>query len=546
MHKNYLITALSLLFVVSSLQAQVRFLDPVFDAGSAETVTYANNFSEQFQMNIDLTADVYQPVGDTLDLRPVVVLYHTGNFLPRYFNGSAYGGKDDSVNIEILTRLVERGYVGMSATYRSGWQPAADASTRTGTLLRAVYRASQDGHAMARYLRKTVAEDDNPYRIDTSRIVFYGIGSGGYLVQAHNFLDDVAQVEQNDQFYDEAGVSLINVDTISNPEGTIAAFEHIVNHPGYSSDVALTVNLGGALGDSLWIDGDKTSGNGGYEAPFIAAHSANDPFAPFYYGLVTVPVATPLPVVRVPGSNLVVSLANERGINDVLAPANVATLPDMFGPLANTINSIVNDYKDDERPVPGSNTETFPLGRDNLWTINRTGANAGTNGTAGAVYNWFSEPILRQKITGINDARPGANLDADRIIAGEPITNPNFNQPARAKAEIDSIMAHFYPRAWYALNLNDVVSSTQNLVSTTAIALTIFPNPATDQFTVEVAESELIRSVQITDIEGRIVRTISNINSNRTVVNREGMPRGVYIVQLRLDRGVSAQKVFIR
>ncbi|OAV42772.1 hypothetical protein A3850_016170 [Lewinella sp. 4G2] len=531
-----------LLFTASALQAQVRYLDPMFDVDLTDTVVYATNFNVQLNMQTPLTADVYQPVNDEEELRPVVVLFHTGNFLPQYFNGSAYGGKKDSVNVEILSRLVERGYVGMSATYRFGWNPLAEIqSIRTGSLLQAVYRASQDAHAMARYLRKSVAEDGNPFRVDTNRIVFYGVGSGGYLVQAHNFLDDVDQIALNDQFYDQDGNVLIQVDDISNVEGTIETPRNTVNHPGYSSDVALTVNLGGALGDSLWIDGADN------EAPFFATHSATDPFAPFYYGLVTVPTTPPRAVVNVPGSNLVVTLANERGVNDVLAPANAVPLPEMFGSLATTLNATVAAYKQVQyqNPVPGSSTDVFPLGVDNLWTILRQGDAAGSLGVTGATWNWFNEPVLRGTIAFINSQVPDANIDADRIIAGEPLTNPNFNDPDAAKAEIDTIMAHFYPRAWYALDLESLVS-TEDVVSNAAVGLEIYPNPVASEFTVAVAETEKINAIRILDMEGRVLRTQSGLNTSQMTLDRQGLPTGLYIVQIMLERGMTARKVVLK
>ena len=543
MQKIYFTLAVGLLFLAGSLQAQTRYLDPMFDVSEPEVVPYAQNFNLAFGMVTPLTADVYQPEEDTASLRPVVVLFHTGNFLPRYFNGSAYGGKDDSVNVEILSRLVQRGYVGMSAGYRAGWQPLADnQSIRTGSLLQAVYRASQDAHAMARFLRKTVAEDDNPYRIDTSRIVFYGIGSGGYLVQAHNFLDNTDQILLNEQFYDADGNSLIDVSSISNVEGTVETPRNVVNHPGYSSDVALTVNLGGALGDSLWIDGADN------EAPFIACHSATDPFAPFYYGLVTVPTNPPRAVVNVPGSNLVIDICNEEGVNDVLAPANVLPLPDIFSPLSNQVNGIVNAYKNVpfQSPIAGSSDDVFPLGRDNLWTILRTGAAAGSSGATGSTWNWFDEPRLRAIVANINQQVPTANIDVDRIIAGEGLTNPNFRNPAAAKAEIDTIMAHFYPRAWYALGLEDLISSNNDIVLNETVGFTVTPNPVSDRMLLETDATHPIRQVSIIDMSGRVVANYRGINQSSFTVQRNDLPRGSYLVRLQLDEGISTRKVIFR
>lgn len=270
------------LLLVGGLMAQTRYVDKVFtDVNVEMDITYSTNIdplaiSQGATGPTPQLMNVYQPEGDTVDLRPVVVVFHTGNFLPQYFNGGPYGARNDSAVVEITTCLVERGYVGIAATYRKGWQPTAAAdSIRTGSLLQAVYRASQDAHAMARFLRRSVAEDGNPYGIDTSRIVFFGIGSGGYVVQTHNYLDRTEEILQNLNFYTPSGIPLVNESINSNPQGTIQTMENVPNHVGYNSDVAFTYNVGGALGDTLWMDGMSQ------EAPAASLHSLTDPFAPF-------------------------------------------------------------------------------------------------------------------------------------------------------------------------------------------------------------------------------------------------------------------------
>ncbi len=234
MFKNYTLPVL-LLAICSTLGfGQTLFLDEAFGVSEPETMVYGQNYNVIAGNTITpLPMDVYTPTGDTSsNLRPVVVMFHTGNFLPQYLNGGPYGNRKDSVNVEMLSRFVRKGFVGISADYRLGWQPTAENQTvRTETLLKAVYRASQDAHALARYLRKTVAENGNPMQIDTSKIMFMGVGSGGYLVNAFNYLDSIEQIEQNLQFLDSDFNSLIDTAIMSNPEGTIMATNHVVNSP---------------------------------------------------------------------------------------------------------------------------------------------------------------------------------------------------------------------------------------------------------------------------------------------------------------------------
>ncbi|MTB49487.1 T9SS type A sorting domain-containing protein [Lewinella sp. W8] len=546
MCKYYLFCAVLLTTLVSQLQAQTRYLDPIFsEVGEAVTVEYAQNVNIIAQGAVTpLTMDVYAPVGDTVTQRPVVVIWHTGNFLPQYFNGSAYGSKTDSVNIEIINRLVTRGYVAIAATYRAGWQPTAtDQAVRTGSLLQAVYRASQDAHALARFLRKSVAEEDNPYGIDPERITYLGIGSGGYVALAHNFLDNVTEIEQNAQFYDPMGNLLVDTTVLSDPEGLQPASQHVVNHPGYSSDVAFTFNLGGALGDTLWMNGI------GQEAPVASVHSFTDALAPFNAGTVVVPTIPPMPVVDVQGSNLVLRRANETGINDVLEPANEATLPTIFDPLSSVLNQITAARSGAlvTSPIPTNTQDTFPLGVNNLWTIVRLPPNAptGTTGTTTGIWNWTNETILRGTVAAINMQVPDADLSADDIIDNELATNPNTFDAAKARENIDTIMAYFYPRAWYAMDLDNLVS-TEDLLDAQSVGLSVVPNPANEYFELTTDEAHPIRQISIFDINGRNVATLTGVNQSRFRVDRGDLPRGTYIVQIRLDDGMVTRKIVLR
>ncbi|SER07227.1 T9SS type A sorting domain-containing protein [Neolewinella agarilytica] len=536
------------LLLVGGLMAQTRYVDKVFSDVSVEMdLTYSTNIdplaiSQGATGPTPQLMNVYQPVGDTVDTRPVVVVFHTGNFLPQYFNGGPYGARNDSAVVEITTRLVERGYVGIAATYRKGWQPTAAAdSIRTGSLLQAVYRASQDAHAMARFLRKSVAEEGNPYGIDTSRIVFFGIGSGGYVVQTHNYLDRTDEILQNLNFYTPSGIPLVNESVNSNPQGTILTMQNVPNHVGYSSEVAFTYNVGGALGDTLWMDGTSN------EAPAASLHSLSDPFAPFYAGTVIVPTNPPMPVVDVQGSNLVMLRANARGNNDVLAPANALSLDPIFDPLSSVLNQITAGYKTVQTmsPIQTATADVFQLGQDNLWTVLRTaGGETGASGATSGLQNWFDEATLRGTIAAINAAIPDANLSADDIINGEDQTNPNRANPTAAKAFVDTIMAHFIPRAYYALDI-DALVSTNDLISNQSIGLEVFPNPASEGFTVRTEQGHPIRSLRVMDMNGRIVTSLTGINATSRFVNRNNLPRGAYLLQIQLDEGTTARKLIL-
>ncbi|MEM7573417.1 MAG: T9SS type A sorting domain-containing protein [Bacteroidota bacterium] len=537
------ILTLCLLFSVAfSLSAQTRFIDEMFEVGTPILdSTYATNVSilTGSPLPLDIKMDLYQPVGEGSDdvLRPIVCLFHTGNFLPQYINRGAYGSRVDSANVEIIKRLVKRGFVAASVSYRQGWLPTAtDQDLRTGSLLQAAFRGGQDAHALARYLRKTVVEDDNPFMIDTSRIVFMGVGTGGYVVSTHAFLDRNEEIGLNAQFYNVNGDTLIQGDTLGNPQGTRLALINIPNNPTYSSNVAMTINVGGAIGDPVWIEGNED------EPLYMAFHSFTDPFAPFYEGLVGVPVGGGnfLPVIDgARGGNGTLEIIEQNGGQPELAPANELMLPEIFPALSSVLNQINSQYKlaTVVSPVENDVDDPFQLSRDNLFP------NVYMRGLAGP-YNWFDETTMRFFVDAIN-AQTDAGLDADVIIAGEELTNPNWDDPDEARRNIDTMIAYMLPRMWYGLDLADLISSTEEIIDGQAIGLQVYPNPAAEFLRVEVAEGYTIREIALIDMLGRTAGNWTGINQSNYRINRGDWARGYYNLRIRLDEGLVTQRVLI-
>ena len=125
--------------------------------------------------------DVYQPVGDDATDRRVMLLLHTGTFLPPIANGQATGDKSDNFLVELATRYAKKGYVVGVPNYRLGWNPLTpDPDARTQGLAHALYRALQDTRTAVRFFRKSAAEDGNPYGVG-DKFVVGGEGTGGYI-----------------------------------------------------------------------------------------------------------------------------------------------------------------------------------------------------------------------------------------------------------------------------------------------------------------------------------------------------------------------------
>ena len=142
-------TYIILVLLYSMIFTQTRYIDEVFDSViKTEDIIYGNApdlpFIFLFEWNtndIDLDMDIYEPEGDALEERPVIVFIHSGSF----FSGN--NEVDDMVDLSISA--AKRGYVAININYRLGLNII---STYSGE--RAVYRGVQDASAVVRYLRE--------------------------------------------------------------------------------------------------------------------------------------------------------------------------------------------------------------------------------------------------------------------------------------------------------------------------------------------------------------------------------------------------------
>ena len=177
-----LIRYMLILLTFSVLSADgIRYLDEVFESvQKTEDVVYGNApdlpfwfWVESNTVDIDLDMDVYEPEGDTLTNRPVIVFVHTGSFF------SGHNELDDVVALSISA--AKRGYVAVSISYRLGLNII---STYSGE--RAVYRAVQDGGAAIRYLREFPEE----FRINPDQIFMWGTSAGAIAALHLSYLDN--------------------------------------------------------------------------------------------------------------------------------------------------------------------------------------------------------------------------------------------------------------------------------------------------------------------------------------------------------------------
>ncbi|WP_235294975.1 T9SS type A sorting domain-containing protein [Portibacter lacus] len=522
MKQNYtLIIFLGLMLSGFFAQSQTRYIDDVFTSYTTKDTVYSTNISilrapQGIIEPIDLAMKIYTPEGDDHTDRPIILVAHTGNFLPQYINGGIGGGMSDSVVVNTCKRLTAKGYVAAAFTYRQGWNPIApDQDTRTGTLLQAAYRGIQDARTAVRFIRKSVAEEGNPYGVDPEKIGIWGIGTGGYVSLGAATLDDYEEVTLDKFLNSETLLPLADTVLLGNFYGTNQTQLNLPNHVGYSSDFALCVNVGGAMGDISWLDGKEN------EPAFIGYHATGDVFAPFADGPVIVPTTMQF-VVNVSGTKTVIDSANAKGNNDVFA----SLLPE-FDPLKDQVEA------QKAKTINWSAEYSTEAGADNMYAFQ-------TPVPIGSPWNWWDKPTLDAIIPQVNFVL-GTDYSSDTLHLSGLLTNPNMSAEL-GNTYLDTMFLHFAPRACLALNLGCQVSGVQDL-KPLEIGLKAFPNPVLTETTLQVNADESIQKVYLYNTEGKLVQAVTNINSNIYNLKRNDLPSGSYFARIFVEEGAVVKQL---
>lgn len=276
-----------LLFTVANLQAQDcsqgRYDQELFtDLDITSDIQYGSNINYNGSSQ-DLLLDIYQPNGDTDTDRALIIFIHGGTFIT--------GSKEGGDVVPLAKTFAKKGYVTSSINYRLGMNNLiSQTGPSEGDASEAVMRATHDARAAVRFFKKSVADESNPYGIDTTNIFLVGSSAGGFTALHLSYLDQLSEIP-----------SYINMSHAS-LEGGI---EGKSGNPGHTSNVRAIVNISGALGDTTWMDNNST--------PVLSFHGDNDGTVPFNTGLISIAF---FDIMEVDGSESVHIKAENQGIKN--------------------------------------------------------------------------------------------------------------------------------------------------------------------------------------------------------------------------------------
>ncbi len=292
---------LFLLLTIHAANAQdKRYFDRIFtEVKKTADIQYGSNFTyDALQTQFGLTQqnlflDIYEPVGDTVTNRPLIIWAHGGSFL----NGT----KNDADIVFFCNEFAKRGFVTASIQYRLGYEQPIDSVNATRT----VYRALQDGRAAIRFLRSVA----NQYKIDKNRVYFGGTSAGAFIALNVAYLNLPSEVPS---FIDTTQRSVVNLfKGLGGIEGTTNTIKE-------SSEIQGIINFCGATRVVSWMDDDYSS-----NVPVISMHGTNDATVPYATRVINLNDLTPLPpepavpIIEVQGSYDIDKHAKKKGYSSV-------------------------------------------------------------------------------------------------------------------------------------------------------------------------------------------------------------------------------------
>jgi len=216
---------------------RTMYLAPQYKVGETRDVLYGRVMHGREGEYTDLAMDIYYPLDDRADARPLLMMFHGGAF--------DHGDKRDTSLVEWCRHFASLGYVVSSPNYRLGYRRIRRETDE------AVFQALKDANASVRFLLRR-----DSLLIHPGRIFAAGLDAGA--VTALNLA--YVREENLPEIIQEEGDSIV----VSRPE-LLRGF-----------DVRAVANLWGAIPDTAILHNAKI--------PVISYQSKEDAVIPFLAG----------------------------------------------------------------------------------------------------------------------------------------------------------------------------------------------------------------------------------------------------------------------
>ncbi|MFT4665486.1 MAG: hypothetical protein ACI8YQ_000130 [Polaribacter sp.] len=260
MTKSYTLLLFAFLFIHQNSSAQnvegcngIRYYYDVFNDISKTIEQYGSNtLADGNPINLEM--DVFQPEGDLVEKRPLIIWAHGGAFV---------AGERSDMDTLCYT-FAKKGFVTATMSYRL--YPLTLGIPDSLDMLDAAIRAVGDMKAVVRHFREDAATT-NKYKIDPNHIYVGGVSAGAIMAVQVGYLDSSDSIPDY----------LTDILTLN---GGLEGSTGTAENQSYSSEVQGVINLAGAIHKLDWIkDGD---------IPIMSYHGDQDDVVPYAHGFANV------------------------------------------------------------------------------------------------------------------------------------------------------------------------------------------------------------------------------------------------------------------
>lgn len=227
-----------------------RYLDTIFPFVSKTSQILYGNADPYLGSSQDLFLDFYEPTGDTLRHRPLIIYAFGGAFL--------IGDKNQPPIPEYCRHFAKAGFAVVAIDYRIGFNVAS-----TGSAERAVVRAVQDLRAAIRFL----CQRSSQFGIDTGAIFLTG-SSAGCIAGLHSAFMRESEVPVSSQgiLLEPSDLGCLDCSGNNDFNNRVPKPRGILNHWGAILDTAFITSL---PEDNV---------------PVLSVHGDADPLVPYNTG----------------------------------------------------------------------------------------------------------------------------------------------------------------------------------------------------------------------------------------------------------------------
>ena len=493
-YKN-LLTIILISISLTSFSQDYRYVNTIFSNvtasnniiyGTAPAINSPYN-DESNTTTSNLLMDIYQPTGDALSQRPVIIFAHGGGF--------SNGDKTVDDMTAYCDTFARKGYVTVSINYRQGVEINDNSDLH---YLRAAYRGLQDGRSAIRFLRANAAT----YGIDTNKIYWGGNSAGSFIglnsiyldanekpteASAVNYTIMIAGIPAN-----FSGPDLGNID-----EGTN------LNHNGVPNAV---MACWGGVADTLTINANNNT-------PVFLVHGTTDAIVSFNSG----------------------------------APFGISSLSPVYG--SNSIYTRLNSIgipAQETYFVPNQDHEFYGVTNgdwDNGTSGNQYWDTVITKATA--FYYLQHKPtadflfLTNNLSVDFTDASTGATNWLWNFGDGNTNTTQN---PSHTYATSGTYFVSLYIQndinSWDTIN-NSITVGTQSKINSNKINndIKIYPNP-TSNFVFIESNNQNIESIEVIDFTGKTI--LSTTNNKIDFIDYK---KGIYFIKVITNKQIFTYEI---